>query len=55
MNILNMESYVSYIRDKLKEILNNKNFIGKLEVEINIKDGGITNMNIALRESVKIG
>lgn len=54
MNALLMESYLSYIRDKLKPILNNKYFIGKLEVEINVKDGGIVNMNIAARESVKI-
>lgn len=54
MNVLNMESYLSYIREKLKNMLNNKDFIGKLEVEINIKDGGIVNMNISPRESVKI-
>lgn len=54
MNILNMESYLSYIREKLKQVLQNKNFIGKLEVEVNIKDGGIVNMNISVRESVKI-
>lgn len=54
MNFLNMESYLSYIREKLKTILQNKDFIGKLEVEVNVKDGGIVNMNIATRESVKI-
>lgn len=48
-----MENYLSHIRDKLKEVLQKDKFIGKLEVEINIKDGGITNMNIAPRESVK--
>lgn len=54
MNILNMESYLSYIREKLKTALQNKNFVGKLEVEVNVKEGGIVNMNIATRESVKI-
>lgn len=54
MNALLMESYLSYIREKLKEILQKKEFIGKLEVEVNVKDGGITNMNIASKESVKI-
>lgn len=54
MNAIQMENYISCIREKLKEALNKNSFIGKLETEINIKDGGITNMNIALRESVKI-
>lgn len=54
MNVLNMESYLSYMREKLKNILNDKDFIGRLEVEINVKEGGIVNMNIATRESVKI-
>lgn len=54
MNFLNMESYLSYIREKLKTILKDENFIGKLEVEVNVKYGSITNMNIASRESVKI-
>lgn len=49
-----MENYLLYIRNKLKDILNNKNFIGKLEVEVNVKNGGVVNMNIATRESVKI-
>lgn len=49
-----MESYLSYIREKLKEILLNKNFTGKLEIEVNAKEGSITNMNIGTRESVKI-
>lgn len=53
MNFLNMESYLSYIREKLKTILQNKNFTGKLEIEVNVKEGGITNMNIAPKESVK--
>lgn len=54
MNSLNMENYLSCIRDKLKEVLINKNFTGKLEIEINAKEGGITNMNIGVRESIKI-
>lgn len=54
MNFLNMESYLSYIREKLKIIIQNENFTGKLEVEVNVKAGGIVNMNIATRESVKI-
>lgn len=54
MNILSMESYLSHIREKLKEILQKDRFIGKLEIEINVKDGGITNMNIAPKESVKL-
>lgn len=54
MNILNMESYLSYIREKLKEILNKDKFTGKLEVEVNVKENGITNMNIAVKESIKI-
>lgn len=48
------EDYISIIREKLKEILNKSKFIGKLEVEVNVKDGGIVNMNIAPRESIKI-
>lgn len=54
MSALQMESYVTYIREELKKILYNKDFVGKLEIEINIKDGAISNMNIAPRESVKI-
>lgn len=54
MNVLHMETYLSYIREKLKTILQNKDFIGKLEVEVNVKEGGIVNMNISTRESVKI-
>lgn len=49
-----METYLTLIRDKLKETLQNNNFIGKLEVEVNIKDGSICNMNIGVRESVKV-
>lgn len=49
-----MESYLAYIREELKNILKKEKFIGKLEVEVNIKDGGIVNMNIAPRESVKL-
>lgn len=49
-----MDNYLAYIKDKLKEVLNNTNFIGKIEVEVNIKNGGIVNMNIATRESVKL-
>ncbi len=49
-----MEKYLLYIMGKLKELLSNNNFIGKLEIEINIKNGGIVNMNISSRESVKI-
>ncbi len=54
MNVLNMESYLAIIREELKEILNKVGFIGRLDVEINVKEGGITNMNIAPRRSVKI-
>lgn len=51
---MNENGYIEYVHIKLKEILRNSNFIGKLEVEINIKNGAITNMNIAPREFVKI-
>lgn len=54
MNVINMESYLSIVREKLEKELNNEHFIGRLEVEVNIKNGGIVNMNIATRESVKI-
>lgn len=54
MNVLNMESYISHIREKLKQILLTKDFFGKLEIEINVKDGAITNMNIAPNQSIKI-
>lgn len=48
------DPYVVYINEKLKEVLLKHDFIGKLEVEINIKNGAISNMNIASRESIKI-
>lgn len=49
-----MERYLSYVREKLKEILLNQNFTGNLTIEINIKDGGITNMNVCPKESVRM-
>lgn len=49
-----IEDYLACIREKLKAMLANSEMIGRLEVEINVKNGGIVNMNIAPRESVKI-
>lgn len=48
------DSYVIYIGQELEVILRDKDFVGKLDVEINIKQGAISNMNIAARKSVKL-
>lgn len=49
-----IEGYIEHIKDTLKSVLQDKDYIGKLEIEVNIKDGAITNMNIAPRKWVKI-
>lgn len=54
IDALTMERYVTVFREKLKDILKNPEFIGKMDVEVNAKQGSITNMNIGVRESVKI-
>lgn len=48
------DAYLLEIQKDLESILRQEGFFGKLEVEINIKDGAITNMNIAPRRSVKL-
>lgn len=49
-----IDKYLAIVREKLEKALIDEHFIGRLEVEVNIKHRGIVNMNIATRESVKI-
>lgn len=53
MNNLEMEWYISQIREKLKLRLTDINFVGNVKFEVNIKDGGIVNMNFDQRESLR--
>lgn len=48
------EQYLELIRQQLKEVLLRPDFIGKIEVEINIKERAISNMNLAAKASIKL-
>lgn len=50
----NLDKYLFEVRSKLEDKLQDQDFIGKISFEINIKCGGIVNMNIDHRESVKV-
>ena len=49
-----VEKYIFIIRNRLMDILEKREYIGNIIFEVNIKHGGITNMNIIPREFVKI-
>lgn len=48
------EDYLNIIRKKIDIKLSNKEFIGNIKFEINIKDGHVMNMNMEYKESIKI-
>jgi len=49
-----ISNYLEIIRKKVDLKLSNREFVGHLAFEINIKDGQVCNMNISYKESVKI-
>lgn len=50
---LTVEWYISRIRDAIVNKANKEGFIGSLCFEVNIKEGGISNMNILSKESLR--
>jgi hypothetical protein len=49
-----IDKYIFEIKNKLADKLQDVNFVGKISFEVNCKCGGITNMNIDHRESIKV-
>ena len=48
-----VEMYIEYMRDQLLRLKEGK-FTGKIEFQINLKDGGIANLNDHLHRSIKL-
>lgn len=49
-----VERYVQRIKKELTDILQNQEYIGNIEFRVNIKFGGLVNMNITSEKCVKI-
>lgn len=53
MNKTQLKWYLESIEHEVSQI-NDQEFVGNIDFKLNIKHGGITNMNINLSKSVKM-
>ena len=53
MSDIKIEWYINHIRDELSQLRDGR-FTGNIEYRINIKNGGIANMNNGLHKSLKM-